>query len=132
MHSINEHSTKVFQYLLSLMSKGYLKLDNTSGAFMPVIVERVFTHSGFEEVYSVSHYGKQNGDLMADPDMTFGLKDEKFYPLSFRNDYAGVDQEVIRDREAAVPQVNLKLQHELTEFADQWLQNIADQQGIKL
>ena len=132
MHSINEHSTKVFQHLLSLMSKGYLKLDNTSGAFMPVIVERVFTHSGFEEVYSVSHYGKQNGDLMADPDMTFGLKESKFYPLSFRNDYVGVDQEVIRDREAAAPQINLKLQHELTEFADQWLQNIVDQQKLSI
>jgi hypothetical protein len=98
MHSISENSAKVLNHLLSLMSKGYLKLDNSAGTFMPVIVEKIYAHSGFKEVYSVSHYGKQNGDLMADPDMTFGLKEEKFYPLSFRNDYAGVDQEVIKDR----------------------------------
>ena len=132
MHSINDHSTKVLKHLLSLMSKGYLKLDNTASAFMPVIVELVYAHSGFEEVYSVSHYGKQNGDLMADPDMTFGLKEEKFYPLSFRNDYVGVDQEVIKDRDEAEPQVNLKLQKELAEFADMWFDNIADQQRLKL
>ena len=132
MHSINDHSTKVLKHLLALMSKGYLKLDNTAGAFMPVIVELVYTHSGFEAVYSVSHYGKQNGDLMADPDMTFGLKEEKFYPLSFRNDYAGVDQEVIKDRDETELQVNLKLQKEFTEFADMWFDNIADQQRLKL
>ena len=132
MHSINENSAKVIRHLLSLMSKGYLKLDNTAGTFMPVIVEKIYAHSGFKEVYSVSHYGKQNGDLMADPDMTFGLKEEKFYPLSFRNDYAGVDQEVIKDRDAKEPQLNLKLQKELAEFADMWLKNITGQQGLKL
>ena len=132
MHAINEQSKKIMERLIAQLDDGYLKLDNTNGTFMPLIVEKVTDEPGFTAVYSLAHYGEQNGDLMADPDMTFGLKDEKFYPLSFRNDYAGVDQEVIRDREAAVPQVNLKLQHELTEFADQWLQNIADQQGIKL
>jgi hypothetical protein len=69
---------------------------------------------------------------MADPDMTLGLKEEKFYPLSFRNDYVGVDQEVIKDRDEAEPQVNLKLQKELAEFADMWFKNIADQQRLKL
>jgi len=132
MYSINDHSTKVFRRLLSLMSKGYLKLDNTFGTFMPVIVERIYTHSGFEEVYSVSHYGEQNGDLMADPDMTFGLKEGNFYPLSFRNDYMGVDQEVISNREEPEPQINLKLQKELAEFADMWFKNIAEQQELKL
>ena len=132
MHSINEYSAKVFRHLLALMSEGNLKLDNTAGTFMPVVVERLSTHSGFEAVYSVSHYGEQNGDLMADPDMTFGLKEGNFYPLSFRNDYAGVDQEVIRDRDEPVLKMNLKLQHELTEFADMWFKNIAGQQGLKL
>jgi len=132
MHSINEHSTKVFRHLLSLMPEGNLKLDNTAGTFMPVVVERLSPHSDFEAVYSVSHYGEQNGDLMADPDMTFGLKEGIFYPLSFRNDYVGVDQYVISDQEETEPQVNLKLQKELAEFADMWFKNIVHQQGLKL
>ena len=132
MHSINVKATQILQHLLSLMSEGNLKLDNTAGTFMPVIVEQLSTHSGFEAVYSVSHYGEQNGDLMADPDMTFGLKAGNFYPLSFRNDYVGVDQYVISDQEETEPQVNLKLQKELAEFADMWFKNIAHQQELKL
>jgi hypothetical protein len=84
--------------------------------------------NGFEAVYSVSHYGKQNGDLMSDPDMTFGMKEGKFYPLSFRNDYAGVDQEVISYNGA----VDLRQQKELAEFAEMWFNNIVDQQELKL
>ena len=132
MHSIKAHSAKVFRHLLSLMPEGHLKLDNTAGTYMPVIVERLSAHSGFEAVYSVSHYGEQNGDLMADPDMTFGLKEGNFYPLSFRNDYVGVDQYVISDQEGAEPEVNLKLQKELAEFADMWFKNIVHQQELKL
>jgi hypothetical protein len=132
MHSINVRTTKILQHLLALMTDGYLKLDNTHGTFMPLVVEKLSSHSGFEAVYSLSHYGKQNGDLMADPDMTFGLKDNCFYPLSFRNDYAGVDQDVFLYSATIEPQINLKLQKELAEFTSMWFKNIVDQQELKL
>ena len=126
MHSLNEQARKIMETLIAQLDDGYLKLDNTSGTFMPLIVEKVTDEPGFTAVYSLAHYGEQNGDLMADPEMTFGESEHEFYPLSFRNDYVGVYQEVIAE------QVNLKRQKELAEFTAIWLENIVDQQGIKL
>ncbi len=46
--------------------------------------------------YLVTHYGEQNGDLMADPDMTFWKTETgDYFPASFRNDYMGISKESI-------------------------------------
>ncbi len=124
MHALNKQAKKIMEALIAQLDDGYLKLDNTKGTYMPLIVEKVTDEPGFTAVYSLAHYGEQNGDLMADPEMTFGECDHEFFPLSFRNDYIGVYQEVITE------QVYLKLQQELVEFADMWLQNVVDQQNL--
>ena len=124
MHALNEQSKMIMEALITQLDDGYLKLDNTKGTFMPLIVEKVTDEPGFTAVYSLAQYGEQNGDLMADPEMTFGESDHEFYPLSFRNDYVGVYQEVIAE------QVNLKRQQELSEFTAIWLENIVDQQKL--
>ncbi len=126
MHSINEKSKMIMEVLIAQMDDGYLKLDNASGTFMPLVMEKVTDEPGFTAVYSLAHYGEQNGDLMADPEITFGESEHEFYPLSFRNDYVGVYQEVIAE------QVNLKRQKELAEFTAIWLMEIVEQQSIKL
>ncbi|MEI8248167.1 MAG: hypothetical protein WCI51_20190 [Lentisphaerota bacterium] len=126
MHSINEKSKTIMKVLIAQMDDGYLKLDNASGTFMPLSMEKVTDEPGFTAVYSLAHYGEQNGDLMADPEITFGESDHEFYPLSFRNDYVGVYQEVIAE------QVNLKRQKELADFTAIWLMEIVEQQSIKL
>ena len=59
--------------IVELLFDEYVKLDNAAGAFMPLVVEKIMDQPGFEAVYSLAHYGKLNGDLMADPEMTFGL-----------------------------------------------------------
>lgn len=46
------------------------KVDNASGAFMCVCVERV-EETQYGPVFSVAHYYEQNGDLVPDPDVTF-------------------------------------------------------------
>lgn len=132
MHSLNERSIKLMETLIAQLDNDYLKLDNTKGTFMPLIVEKITDEPGFTAVYSLALYGEQNGDLMADPEMTFGENEHKFYPLSFRNDYAGVCQRVMNCPEGGISIVDLPLQRELAEFADQWFQNIVEQQGIKL
>ena len=78
----------------------------------------------------MAHYSEQNGDQMADPEMTFGEADGKFYPLSFRNDYLGFEQEVVRFREGREPQVNEARQRDLVEFTAQWLRNVVVQQEL--
>jgi hypothetical protein len=126
MHALNKQAKKIMEQLIAQLDDGYLKLDNTKGTFMPLSVEKVTDEPGFTAVYSLAHYGEQNGDLMADPEMTFGESDHEFYPLSFRNDYVGVYQEVIAE------QVNLKRQQELSEFTAIWLENIVDQQKLTI
>ena len=60
----------------------------------PVVVEKVGNLKGYGEIISIAHYGEQNGDLMADPEMTFTIVVGEYYPISFRNDYLGRYQEV--------------------------------------
>ena len=124
MQALNKQAKKIMEALIAQLDDGYLKLDNTKGTYMPLSVEKVTDEPGFTAVYSLAHYGEQNGDLMADPEMTFGECDQEFYPLSFRNDYVGIYQTVITE------QVDLKLQQELAEFAAMWLKNVVDQQKL--
>ena len=124
MQALNKQAKKIMEALIAQLDDGYLKLDNTKGTYMPLSVEKVTDEPGLTAVYSLAHYGEQNGDLMADPEMTFGECDHEFYPLSFRNDYIGIYQTVITE------QVDLKLQQELAEFAAMWLQNVVDQQKL--
>lgn len=71
------------------------------------------------------HYGEQNGDLMRDPDIVFmfhdlpdGLAAE---PVSFRNDYMAICQEVYKYDEAGKrTHVVPALKRELKEFSRTW------------
>ena len=124
MHALNAASKLIIEKLITLLDDGYLKLDNVPGTYMPLVMEKVTDEPGFTAVYSLAHYGEQSGDLMADPEMTFGESEHEFYPLSFRNDYVGVYQNVFAEK------VNIKLQHELVEFANKWLHEITCQQKL--
>ncbi len=80
---------------------------------------------------TIAHYGKQNGDLMADPEMTFVIVDGKYYPITFRNDYVALYQEVFEYDEDGKPEaIDTKLQSDLTSFANTWMTSIQEQQGI--
>ena len=128
--AIGRDAKEVMVKVVGMLVDGYLKLDNAEGVYMPLVVEKIMDVPGFEVVYSLAHYGELNGDLMSDPEMTFGLLDGEFYPLSFRNDYLGFYQEVMSYRDGQEPVYNEKLQRELAEFAAMWLQNIKVQQEI--
>lgn len=81
---------------------------------------------------SLCQYGEQNGDLMRDPDIVFmfhrlpdGVGAE---PVSYRNDYLGIVQDVYRYDEAGrrthiVP----TLKQELEEFALAWFVTLQEQ-----
>lgn len=107
---------------------GSNKFDN-GGAFMPLHVG-MQDDTRYGQIYYLVHYGEQNGDLMADPEMWF-LKYEKtglYYPFYFRNDYVGYAEEsMYMDGEW---KVNLTIQKDQARFAETWLENIRYQQGI--
>jgi len=134
---------KIKHKLLSLLADitdangGHIKIENDP--FMPLSVENIGEIKAGPEirpVYSVCHYGEQNGDLMRDPDMEFAritipgeYGGDYFIPLSFRNDYMGVCQQSV-NTENGCQSYRPRLQHEHTVFARQWLSNLR-QQGFE-
>ncbi|UVT19640.1 MAG: hypothetical protein H8K03_17895 [Nitrospira sp.] len=93
--------------------------------YMPLSVEEIGSSEEGHRLVSLCHYGEQNGDLMRDPDMVFlfhnvpdGVAAE---PVSFRNDYLGISQEVYRYNEAGRrTHVFPTLKQELKTFATTW------------
>ncbi|MDF0653164.1 MAG: hypothetical protein P0121_17055 [Nitrospira sp.] len=100
--------------------------------YMPLSVEEIGVSQDGHRLVSLCHYGEQNGDLMRDPDIVFlfhnvpdGAAAE---PVSFRNDYLGIVQDVYRYDEAGRrTHVLPTLKQDLTEFSESWFANLKDQ-----
>lgn len=139
MKPLKAKATVIIQELYEAMSNpkysfgeshGYAKIQNDP-VFMPVVIEKVGNLAGYGEIISIAHYSEQNGDLMADPEMTFTIVEGEYYPISFRNDYVGVYQEVFSFDEDSKPKtINIRLQFDLAVFSNQWMENIKEQQGL--
>lgn len=88
----------------------YLKLRQPH--YDPLVIEKIAVNR-----VSVAHYYELNGDLCPDPDLVFVIFGGKWYAiecsqiLGYTNAAAGYD-------EKGNLMVNLKLHHELTEFAE--------------
>ena len=104
----------------------------TVPGFMPLSVEDIGQSADGNRLISICHYGEQNGDLMRDPDMVFEIHAwadaPAAEPLSFRNDYMGLLQEVYRyDDHGRKIHINARLKQELTSFARTWFTNLKHQ-----
>ncbi len=104
----------------------------TVSGYMPLSVEEIGSSGDGYRLVSMCHYGEQNGDLMRDPDIVFlihnlpdGMAAE---PVSYRNDYLGISQDVYRyDETGRRTHVMPSLKQELKEFAESWFTNLKDQ-----
>ena len=119
MKTLDRKAAEIFRALLALQTT---KIDNSDGTYMPVYIELIGR---------IDNYSQQNGDAMRDPEMLFALHKEtqQFIPYYYRNDYCGIEQNSVKWSEDGVF-LNRRLQAEHTAFANQWLRNIAAQQGI--
>ncbi len=105
------------------MQADYMKF--ASSGLMPLNVDKLTSNT-----IALAHNGKQNGDVMADPDM-----EVRVYPelkmaeaLSFRNDYMGIYQEVYPEPGKYYP----KLKKELNNFLNNWLKTMIEMQDYQL
>jgi hypothetical protein len=126
---------KTYQHFATVLA-GLLGSDTavrlTVDGYMPLSVEDIGQSPDGNRLISICHYGEQNGDLMRDPDMVFEVyaspAPAAAEPLSFRNDYMGLMQEVYRyDDDGKKTAVNPKLKQDLKSFARTWFTNLKDQ-----
>ncbi len=135
MNHLNQDAKKIMDKLTEGLTPDHAnkKIDNSKGAFMAVYVEYLHEVKPYGSLFSVAHYYEQNGDMMRDPDMEF-LKghDGNYYPAYFRQDgAAGLEQEVfIYDEEGKIKQFRPRLMNDLKNFANIWMENIRQQQGL--
>lgn len=104
----------------------------TVTGYMPLSIEAIGHSAEGNRLISICHYGEQNGDLMRDPEMVFEIHTYASLamaePLSFRNDYMGIMQEVYRyDDEGKKTHVDARLKADLKSFARTWFSNLKQQ-----
>jgi hypothetical protein len=94
----------------------HIRIENSP--YMPLVIESIGRDEKGNHLISVCHYSEQNGDAMRDPEYVFrvvtekrlktptlkqalnGKKSEivnieKWIPVYYRNDFAGIEQDVI-------------------------------------
>ncbi|MBS0150874.1 MAG: hypothetical protein JSR31_08030 [Nitrospira sp.] len=123
---------RTFATNLNLLLDGARAVRITVPEYMPLSIEEIGSSEDGHRLVSLCQYGEQSGDLMRDPDIVFlfhnvpdGAAAE---PVSFRNDYLGLSQEVYRyDKAGRRTQVVPALKQDLREFAQSWFATLRDQ-----
>lgn len=131
MKQLNLVSTKTMNKLVGMVNDGYVKVDNTDGAFMSVSMEVIFEDDKYK-IISLAHYFLQCGDLMADPEMCFLFNKIQgiYFPIYYKQDTMGVEEESVEMENGEINGANLTLQKEHARFANMWLRNIKYQQSL--
>lgn len=131
MKPINKQAQKIFDRLTAGLGVFASRKIENSESFMPVSVQHL-QDTDLGPIFSISHYYEQNGDLMADPDMTFlqSSADGRVYPLSFRQDGGlPINQESVTLNEDGTSfTYRPRMQRDHATFAGQWMENIKQQQ----
>jgi uncharacterized protein YqiB (DUF1249 family) len=94
---------------------------SVSDGFMDLNLDILSKQNNFVRI-ALSHYYKQNGDMIADPDMEIIINTE----LMTANAMTYQDSMIFQSAEHD-GRINQKLVNSLNEFLDQWLQNCIDQ-----
>jgi len=138
MKPLNKSAEKVFRSAIAKLGEGtHVKIDNSEGTYMPLVVERIgsvafaSTPDKPFKLYSFAHYGEQNGDAMRDPDVVMLDSPAGLFPVSFRNDYVGVDNEALGyDANGNITGFRNRMQADIVSFCNTWAKNLKDQQDL--
>ena len=105
-----------------LQQKKYLKFERDG--FMDLHIDFLRYEENDSFVIAMAHNYKQNGDIMADPDMEIRVypKNQMAEALTFQQDNLGIYQRVYQD-----DKVNVKIKKDLNYFLDKWLTNLKSQ-----
>lgn len=117
---------------LNQLLHGHSAVRITVNGYMPLSVEEIGIDGEGHRLVSLCHYGEQNGDPMRDPDIVFMFQNSPYgpfaEPVSFRNDYLGLNQDVYRyDEQGKRTHLDTTLKLHLKEFAQTWFANLEEQ-----
>ena len=116
--------------------------EKWDGGIMAVHVENIgnIPSTGNGNLYSVTHYYKQNGDMMRDPEMIFwggqtmNQKCEMvdtYYPIYFRQDGGiPIEEESAVFTDGKLSGYRPAMQADHAKFANQWMKNVKEQQNL--
>jgi hypothetical protein len=95
---------------------------------MALCIESIGHSAEGNPLISLAHDGVQNGDLMADPEMTFEVyayPSSAAEPMTYRNDYLGVMQGVYEySPSGKKSHIRPQLKKDLRHFAGLWFRSL--------
>jgi hypothetical protein len=123
--------TQIADDLLELLGNDEAVRFTVDG-YMPLVVERIGLSRDGEPLIAVSHTTTQNGDLMRDPEIVFEVHDlgrqRDALPVSFRNDFLGLYQEVCDyDENGKLAGIRPRRGASLQRFSRTWFSNLHEQ-----
>jgi hypothetical protein len=124
--ALDAEAEQIFRRLTDGLTKvGDSRRVDNSTSFMPLHIEVIGRH-GRWPIFSLAHYYEHQGDLVCDPDVTF-LAADQVHPLTFEQ--GGVVYQVAVRFERQAIHLNERLQSQITQFCNEWLRNVAEQQA---
>ena len=101
----------------------YERRETESDAFMPLVLEKLAYDTSYN-TFAMTHYYRQNGDLVTDPEIVylFDVEKKALVPLTYENGGLGIYQSVIE--EGAISDASVD---SLQQFSSSWLDNISAQ-----
>ncbi|WP_302804203.1 DUF6908 domain-containing protein, partial [Eubacterium callanderi] len=101
----------------------YERRETGSDAFMPLVLEKLAYNTSYN-TFAMTHYYRQNGDLVTDPEIVylFDVEKKALVPLTYENGGLGIYQSVIE--EGAISDASVD---SLQQFSSSWLDNISEQ-----
>ena len=126
MRTLSKTASKTLNTLTEGMKPGQIRrVGEKGGAFMQVIVE-----CQADRHFSVSHYYEQNGDLVADPDMTFyKFETGAWIPTSITQ--CGYYRRAVDFADGKVSAFYPRSLREQCSFTTTWMKNIKAQQDLR-
>ena len=111
--------------------KQSVKIGQDGDTFLPLVVERVGPVYGAisGDLVSSAHYVEQNGDLCRDPDVVMLDTGGRLYPIRYRLDLLGVDNDALEydDQGQITGRYRSKMQADIRAFCEIWARNLIEQ-----
>ena len=131
MKHLNAESTAVLTQLIGLMQGWCIKIDNSDSTYLPVFISLNYDDFDYR-IYVVGQYYSEEGEIIADPEIHFlyDVRVGSIFPIYYRQDSLDVEQTSVKVDDGLILIVNKALQVDHTNFANQWLLSIKNQQNL--